>query len=238
MRIIPAIDIIDGGCVRLERGDFSRQKNYSADPVDIARRYEAAGVRYLHLVDLDGARQKKIVNRAVLERIALATDLHIDFGGGIQSEKDLRIAFDCGAAQVTAGSIAVKSPATVQAWLAAFGADRFILGADVKDNKIAIHGWQEHTDVALFPFVEQWHQAGIDTLICTDIARDGVFAGPATALYSDLKARLPGLRVIASGGVSSIDDLQALQAADIDGVIIGKALLEGRITLEALAAFL
>ncbi len=236
--IIPAIDLISGSAVRLTQGDFARKQAYSADPLTIAQRYEAAGVRRLHLVDLDGARQKQVVNQAVLQRIADKTNLRIDFGGGIHSRDDLQKAFDHGAAQVTLGSIAVKEPETAGTWLQEYGPDRLILGADFRGDTIAIHAWQEQTALTLSAFVSRFSEMGFREMICTDIARDGNFSGPALQRYIVLKTEFPHMRLIASGGVAGIDDVRRLDAAGIDGVIIGKALLEGRITLEELEPFL
>jgi phosphoribosylformimino-5-aminoimidazole carboxamide ribotide isomerase len=232
--IIPAIDIIYGKCVRLTRGDFASKKVYNENPLEVAKRFEAAGLTRLHLVDLDGAREKKIVNWRVLEKIARETALQVDFGGGIHTEEDAQRVFDCGAHQITAGSIAVKNRAMVFSWLQTFGAGKIILGADVKEGKIAIHGWQEHTEVDVFTFLEEYRNAGIRHVISTDISRDGALGGPASELYRAIKAQFPEMYLIASGGVRSIDDVEKLDQMSIDGVIIGKALYEGKIQLEEL----
>lgn len=236
--IIPAIDIIEGKCVRLTKGDYSTKKIYNEDPLEVAKQFEAAGIGRLHMVDLDGAKQKHIVNRKVLEEIAGNTKLSIDFGGGLQSEKDLLIAFECGAKQITAGSIAVKNKPMVMSWLHQFGSDKIILGADANQRKIAISGWQEDTTIDLFDFLNAYWNAGIHTVISTDISRDGMLTGPAFDLYIEIKNSLPELEIIASGGISSIDDVEHLNDAGIDGVIIGKAIYEGKIKLEELEPFL
>ena len=236
--IIPAIDIIDGKCVRLTHGKFDTKKIYNEHPLAVAQEFEDAGIKRLHLVDLDGARQKKIVNAAVLAEIAANTNLKIDFGGGIQTQDDADRAFNCGAAQITAGSIAAKNREMVLSWIDSFGPERIILGADVKDRKIAIHGWQDQTELDLFAFLGDYHSAGIRHIISTDISRDGALTGPAFDLYTDIKSKYPALNVIASGGVSGIEDVEKLNGMNIDGVIIGKALYEGIITLESLAPYL
>jgi len=236
--IIPAIDIMDGKAVRLRKGDFATRKVYSENPLGLARQFEDAGIRRLHLVDLDGARARKIINRKTLAAIASGTDLVIDFGGGVQSDDDLRIAFDSGASMITAGSIAVKNPEKVKGWLAGFGADKIILGADVTERRIAVHGWQEASDRKIFDFLESYGKAGARQLICTDVSKDGMLAGPAFELYDEIKARFPDFYLIASGGVSRIDDVHRLNDNGIDAVIIGKAIYEGRIRLADLKEFL
>lgn len=236
--IIPAIDIIEGKCVRLSRGEFDTQKVYDRNPLDVAKRFEDFGVRRLHLVDLDGARARRIVNWKILEAIAAETELVIDFGGGVQTDEDLRIAFESGAAMITAGSIAVKEPERVQDWLKRYGAAQIILGADVKQGRIAVHGWQEESDRDLFRFLEDYLGMGISQTICTDVERDGMLAGPAFELYGEIKNAFPGLQLIASGGIGAIDDIIRLTSDGIDGVIIGKAIYEGRIQLAQLKEFL
>jgi phosphoribosylformimino-5-aminoimidazole carboxamide ribotide isomerase len=238
MEIIPAIDIIDGKCVRLTQGDYSQKKEYSSDPLAMARQFEDAGIRRLHLVDLDGAKQKKIVNHQVLEKIATHTKLHIDFGGGVQSDEDLQLAFNCGAQQITGGSIAVKNPDLFESWLARYGSEKIILGADAKDRKIAVSGWQESTETDLLDFLKAYHKKSVKYTICTDVAKDGLLQGPAVDLYREILLEIPDLCLIASGGVSSVDDLKALQEIKVYGVIIGKAIYEGKITLAALQPFL
>lgn len=236
--IIPAIDIIDGKCVRLSRGDFDTQKIYNENSLEVARQFADAGIKRLHLVDLDGARQKRVVNWKVLESVASGTSLLIDFGGGLRTDEDLRIAFESGARQITAGSIAVIDRAKVVDWLSVFGGDKIILGADVNEHKLAIHGWQENAQLDLMPFLEDYQKQGVRQTICTDIARDGMLNGPAFELYCEIKQKFPDLALIASGGVSRIDDVYQLQDDGIDGVIIGKALYEGRIRLPELKGFL
>ncbi len=238
MTIIPAMDIIEGQCVRLTKGDFDTKKVYDNDPVAVAQRFEDIGVKRLHMVDLDGARTKRVVNQAVLEAVANKTDLEIDFGGGVQSEEDIRIVFDCGALQVTAGSVCVKDPQLVESWLDRYGSEKLILGADVKERKIAISGWQEETSLMIESFLEKHLARGFKYVICTDISRDGVLGGSATELYRDLKNKFNSMYLIASGGVGTVDDLVRLADIGVDGVIIGKALYEGRIKLEELKPFL
>lgn len=237
IELIPAIDLIDGKCVRLTQGDYDSKKIYNENPVEVARMFEDYGIRRLHVVDLDGAREGHLVNYRTLERIASRTSLIIDFGGGVQRESDLEIAFASGAQMVTAGSIAVKEPETVLAWVKKFGNDKIILGADVYDKKIAIHGWKETTDKELIPFIQGYYEQGITQVICTDIRKDGMLEGPSTALYREIEEAIPMLRLIASGGVSSIADIEALDEAGLYGVIFGKALYEGKIQLKELVRF-
>jgi phosphoribosylformimino-5-aminoimidazole carboxamide ribotide isomerase len=236
--IIPAIDIINGKCVRLTRGDYGSKKVYHNDPVEVAKHYEDAGIRRLHLVDLDGAKNKKITNGQVLQKIDSQTGLWIDFGGGIQSDNDIAAAFGWGAQQITAGSIAVKRPTLVTRWIEKYGADRIILGADVMNGKIAIHGWQEQSAYDFFDFLALYRGKGITHIICTDVSKDGMLSGPAFSLYSEIKAFWPDCFLIASGGISTIEDIRTLNKLAIDGVIIGKALYEGTIQLEELKEFL
>ena len=236
--IIPAIDIIDGQCVRLTRGNYDTKKVYHDDPAEIARQYEEAGIRHLHLVDLDGAKKKKIVNKHVLEKIAAQTGLWIDFGGGIQSETDIETAFSLGARQITAGSIAVKDQTMVCRWIEKYGAEKIILGADVIDRKIAIHGWQEQSTVDLFDFLSLYREKGLSHIICTDVSKDGMLSGPAFNLYSEIKEFWPESFLIASGGISTLEDIRKLNELSIDGVIIGKALYEDKIHVEELKEFL
>lgn len=237
IRIIPAIDVIDGNCVRLSEGDFDTKRIYYKDPLDIARKFEDSGLKYLHLVDLDGARQKKIVNFKVLEKIAGKTSLVIDFGGGIQSNKDISIAFESGAKAITAGSIMIKNESLALEWLSGYGAEKIILGADVKDGTVAISGWQEKSTLELVPFLNKQVANGFLTTICTDVSKDGLLAGPAFSLYEEIKQELPDLFLIASGGVSKISDIEKLQKLGIDAVIIGKAIYEGKVTLKDLESF-
>jgi len=236
--IIPAIDIIDGKCVRLSRGDFDSQKIYNENPLEVARQFAGTGITRLHLVDLDGARQKRVVNWKVLESIAAGTPLQIDFGGGIRDDEDVRIAFESGARQITAGSIAVNQPDKVCDWLKIFGSEKIILGADVKDRKIAIHGWQEESTLDVLDFLRDYQQKGARQTICTDVACDGMLTGPAFELYREIKREFANLFLIASGGVGRFDDVVRLQEDGIDGVIIGKALYEGRISLAELKGLL
>ncbi len=238
MEIIPAIDIIEGKCVRLSQGDYSQKKEYSAQPLEIAKAYEDAGIRRLHLVDLDGARQKQVVNLPVLEKIASATRLHIDFGGGVQSNADIERVFNAGAQQVTAGSIAVKNPALVEEWLQKYGHEKLILGADVKGEKIAISGWAEESQYELIPFLMKYRKKGFQYVICTDVSKDGMLQGPAFDLYKKIQNALPEMKVIASGGVSQLADLRQLQKNNVYGVIIGKAIYEGKVELKDLQEFL
>ncbi|MGH1435606.1 MAG: 1-(5-phosphoribosyl)-5-[(5-phosphoribosylamino)methylideneamino]imidazole-4-carboxamide isomerase [Lewinella sp.] len=234
MYIIPAIDIIDGKCVRLTQGDYNQKKVYNEDPLEVAKAFADAGVTRLHLVDLDGARAKQIVNYKVLERIASKTNLHIDFGGGLKKDDDLRIAFECGAQQVTGGTVAVKDPDLFLSWLERFGPERIILGADVKNGKIAVSGWQEESQEELLPFLERYLAAGVRYAICTDVSKDGLLAGSAKDLYKQITTEFPDLQLIASGGVTEIDEVEELREMGCFGAIIGKAIYEGRISLEDL----
>ncbi|MCI4648275.1 1-(5-phosphoribosyl)-5-[(5-phosphoribosylamino)methylideneamino]imidazole-4-carboxamide isomerase [Phaeodactylibacter sp.] len=234
MHPIPAIDIIEGKCVRLTQGDYDRKKVYNEDPLEVAKAYEAHGLQRLHLVDLDGAKAKQIVNYKVLETLATKTHLHIDFGGGLKSDEDLRVAFDSGAKQVTGGTIAVKQPAVFEAWLQRFGAERIILGSDVKDGKIAVSGWQEQSEQELFPFLESYIAKGIRYTICTDVSKDGLLEGTALPLYKDIRSEFTGLQLIASGGISSLDELDELRDIGCFGAIIGKAIYENKISLQEL----
>ncbi|MFH1853279.1 MAG: 1-(5-phosphoribosyl)-5-[(5-phosphoribosylamino)methylideneamino]imidazole-4-carboxamide isomerase [Candidatus Neomarinimicrobiota bacterium] len=235
MRIIPAIDIIDGQCVRLTRGDYASKKVYNADPLEVAKSYEAAGITCLHLVDLDGARDRRIVNWPVLEKIARNTGLQIDFGGGINSTEDLSIAFEAGARQVTGGSVAARNQELFLEWLTTFGPEKIILGADARNGQIATDGWRRSTAIDLVDFVAGYRQQGIEYAICTDIARDGAFSGPAMELYRTIIARSPGLKLVASGGMTTMTDIRDLEPLGVDGVIIGKAIYENRITLAELS---
>ena len=235
IQIIPAIDIINGKCVRLTQGDYGQKTIYNENPLEVAKQFEAAGLTRLHLVDLDGAKSKHIVNARVLESIATHTALHIDFGGGVQSNTDIELAFNCGAKQITGGSIAIKNPELFEGWLAKYGGERIILGADARQERIATGGWQESTDVLVYDFVEQYVARGIQYAISTDVAKDGLLQGPSFELYQKISDRCPTLHVIASGGVSCLADIQALDDMGIYGVIVGKAFYEGRISLNELA---
>lgn len=234
MKIIPAIDIINGNCVRLTKGDYATQKAYSNNPVDVAKSFEDAGLRYIHLVDLDGARSGTIVNHKVLADIAASTNLSIDFGGGIKSEADIRTAFENGANQVTAGSIAFRNPALVQQWILDFGKERIILGADCRDRKIAINGWLETSDEDVLDFISSFQKKGIVDVVCTDISKDGMLSGPSTELYREIIGKT-SVNLIASGGISSLDDVWKMKEIGCTGVIIGKAIYEGTITLNELS---
>ena len=238
IELIPAIDIIDGRCVRLTQGDYGTKKVYFENPLEVAKMLEGCGLKRLHVVDLDGARESKIVNYKTLNRIASHTSLTIDFGGGLKSDKDLEIAFENGASMITGGSIAVKKPDVFCQWLECYGAERIILGADAKDQKIAVSGWQETTTEDLIPFIETYHQRGVRKVICTDIGRDGMLEGPSTELYVKIRQTLPDVYLIASGGVGSINDVEKLNEAGIPAVIFGKAIYEGRIKLPDLEKLL
>ncbi|WP_373732912.1 1-(5-phosphoribosyl)-5-[(5-phosphoribosylamino)methylideneamino]imidazole-4-carboxamide isomerase [Bacteroides heparinolyticus] len=238
IELIPAIDIIDGKCVRLSQGDYESKKVYNENPVEVAKELEAHGIRRLHVVDLDGAASHHVVNYRTLEQIAVSTSLIIDFGGGIKSDEDLRIAFENGATMVTGGSVAVKNPELFCGWLQAYGPEKIILGADVKDRKIAVNGWKDESACELFPFLKEYVEKGVRKVICTDISCDGMLQGPSTTLYRKVLEQYPGLFLIASGGVSCADDIRELEVAGVPAVIFGKALYEGRITLKDLEDFL
>ncbi len=235
MEIVPAIDIIDGKCVRLSKGDYNAQKTYSDSPLDVALRFQDAGIKRLHLVDLDGARSKHIVNYPVLEAITNHTDLTVDFGGGIKSTSDLETALGCGAAMVTVGSTAVTAPDLMQKWIEDFGQEHIILGADARDGKISVNGWKEDSVLTLSDFIRDYMKKGITQVLCTDINRDGMLQGPAVELYRSLLKEFPGIKLIASGGVSSVQDLMDLKEAGLPAAIVGKAYYEGRITLDQLS---
>ena len=237
MRIIPAIDIIDGKCVRLSKGDYATRKVYNEDPLEVAKAYVDYGLKYLHLVDLDGAKAKSIINHNILERLASKTDLKIDFGGGLKSDEDLRIAFDCGANQITGGSIAVKNPEIFKQWILQYGEDKIILGADVKGDNIAVSGWLETSEEKINPFIETYQKEGIKYVICTDISKDGMLEGPAFDLYENLITANPKISLIASGGISSESEFPVLSKMGCEAVIVGKAIYEKKITLKALSEF-
>jgi phosphoribosylformimino-5-aminoimidazole carboxamide ribotide isomerase len=234
IELIPAIDLIDGKCVRLTLGDYSQKTVYHDDPVAIAQEFESQGIRRLHVVDLDGAKSRHIVNGDVLRAITENTHLVVDFGGGIKSDADIEQAFDQGASMVTIGSVAVKSPELFLSWLNRFGADRIILGADVRNGKISINGWMESSSEDLIPFLGRYIREGVRHVLCTDISRDGMLSGPAISLYSDILREYPALHLIASGGVSSNDDILALERAGVPSVVFGKAYYEGKIDLTQL----
>ncbi len=232
MQIIPAIDVIDGKCVRLSKGDYDTKKVYNEDPLEVARQFEDWGIKRIHVVDLDGAKAGHIVNHRVLDRICGHTGLVVDFGGGLKSTSDLRIAFECGAAMVTGGSIAVKNPTEFESWIETYGPDKIILGADAKDRKIAVTGWTETSAQDLIPFVADYRAKGLNKVICTDISRDGMLQGPAVDLYKEMLSSIDGLSLIASGGVGSAADIEALAEAGVPAVIVGKAIYEKRISRE------
>lgn len=237
MEIIPAIDIIDGACVRLTKGDYNQKTEYNSNPLEVAQGFEAAGIKRLHLVDLDGAKAKKVINLAVLKTIAENTKLSIDFGGGVQSTADLEQVFDAGAKQVTGGSIAVKNQDLFTEWIQEFGGEKIILGADVKDEYIAIHGWEEKADWHIYDFLEHYLAKGLQYVICTDVSKDGALAGTSNELYANILARFPDIKLIASGGVSQLSDLTTLEEMKVYGAIVGKAIYENRIALKDLQKF-
>ncbi|MFC5045714.1 1-(5-phosphoribosyl)-5-[(5-phosphoribosylamino)methylideneamino]imidazole-4-carboxamide isomerase [Aquimarina hainanensis] len=238
MRIIPAIDIIDGKCVRLSKGDYTTKKIYNEDPLEVAKSFEDSGVTYLHLVDLDGAKSKHIVNYKILETIATRTRLKVDFGGGIKSDEDIRIAFESGAEQITGGSIAVTNKELFSSWIKRFGAEKIILGADAIKEKVAINGWQEESSEALLPFIGAYVAKKITYVICTDISKDGMLEGPSVDLYKKIINQIEGVKLIASGGVTTIQDLRELSAIGCEGAIVGKAIYENKITLKEVEDFI
>ena len=238
MRIIPAIDIIEGKCVRLSKGDYDTKIIYNENPLEVAKSFEAHGIEYLHLVDLDGAKSSRIVNYKILEQIATQTSLKIDFGGGLKSDDDLRIAFESGANQITGGSIAVKNRTIFEKWISQYGTEKIILGADAKDEKIAVSGWLEESNEDLIPFIQDYQSKGIQYVICTDIAKDGMLQGPSFDLYKKILAEAEGVKLIASGGISTFDELPKLAELGCEGTIIGKAIYEGRITLKQLENYI
>jgi len=235
MRIIPAIDIINGKCVRLTKGDYGTQKIYNNNPVEVAKQFEDAGIKYLHLVDLDGAKSGKIINHKVLNAIATNTNLKIDFGGGLKTDDDLKITFENGASQITAGSIAVKDPETVYDWILEYGTEKIILGADCRNRKIATNGWQQGSSLDVLSFIRDYEKMGIVNVICTDIEKDGMLKGPSNALYLEIITASANINLIASGGVSNIKDVFRLREIGCEGAIIGKAIYEGNITLKQLS---
>jgi len=238
MRIIPAIDVIDGKCVRLTKGDYSTKKVYNEDPVEVAKQFENFGIEYLHLVDLDGAKSKHIVNYKVLENIANQTNLKIDFGGGLKSDEDLHIAFESGADQITGGSIAVKDPYIFKSWLQKYGNNKIILGADANNEKIAVNGWQEESEEDLFPFIQKHQINGVKYVICTDISKDGMLQGPSFSLYQKVLKKIPNINLIASGGISCFEELSKLAGLGCEGTIIGKAIYENKISLKQLEQYI
>ena len=232
IEIIPAIDLIDGKCVRLSQGDYNQKTVYNENPLEVAKMFENAGIRRLHLVDLDGAKAKHIVNYKILEEISSKTTLIIDFGGGLKSDRDLEIAFNSGASMITGGSIAVKEKDTFLAWLEKYGSDKIILGADAKDGNIAVGGWLETTNLPVIEFISDFQEKGITKVISTDISRDGMLSGPAFELYSNILKSLPHIEIIASGGIAAMDDILKLNEMGVPGVIVGKAIYENRISLK------
>ncbi|WP_394759162.1 1-(5-phosphoribosyl)-5-[(5-phosphoribosylamino)methylideneamino]imidazole-4-carboxamide isomerase [Flavobacterium sp.] len=238
MRIIPAIDIIDGKCVRLSKGDYNTKIIYNENPLEVAKEFEAHGIQYLHLVDLDGAKSSQIINYKILEQIASQTVLKIDFGGGLKSDNDLRIAFESGANQITGGSIAIKNPDVFNEWIIKYGADKIILGADANNEKVAISGWLEESNEELIPFIQNYQNQGIKYVICTDISKDGMLEGPSFDLYAKILQKTKEIKLIASGGISTFDELPKLAELGCEGTIIGKAIYENRITLKQLENFI
>ena len=238
MKIIPAIDLIEGKCVRLSKGDYATQKTYNENPLEVAKAFEDHGIEYLHLVDLDGAKSEHIVNHKVLETIAAKTSLKIDFGGGLKSDEDLRIAFESGANQITGGSIAVKKPKVFEQWITQYGNEKIILGADVQNKRIAINGWLETSGYPLCDFIQNYQSKGIQYVICTDISKDGMLEGPAFELYEDLLQKQPQIKLIASGGISTFEELPKLANLGCEGTIIGKAIYENKIALKDLEQFI
>ncbi|MEW2922042.1 1-(5-phosphoribosyl)-5-[(5-phosphoribosylamino)methylideneamino] imidazole-4-carboxamide isomerase [Muricauda sp. ANG21] len=255
MRLIPAIDIIEGKCVRLSKGDYGTKKIYNENPLEVAKEFEAHGIQYLHVVDLDGAKSKHIVNHKVLETIASQTNLKIDFGGGLKSDEDLHIAFESGASQITGGSIAVKEKEIFLGWLETYGSDKIILGADAQNEKVAVSGWQEESNQELVPFIQSYQKRGIHYVICTDISKDGMLEGPSFDLYKKILSKTMkhetlvtgsgvedvetiGINLVASGGISTFDELPKLAEIGCEGTIIGKAIYENRISLKQLEQYI
>jgi len=238
MRIIPAIDIINGKCVRLSKGDYATQKIYNENPLEVAKMFESHGVKHLHLVDLDGAKASHIVNYKVLETIASKTNLNIDFGGGLKSDEDLKIAFESGANQITGGSIAVKNSDTFKSWLQKFGANKIILGADALDEKVAVSGWLEESNEELIPFIQNYMKEGVSYVICTDISKDGMLQGPSFELYQKIINTVPNIKLIASGGISTYDELPRLAEMGCEGTIVGKAIYEHKISMKQLENYI
>ena len=230
--IIPAIDIIDGKCVRLSQGDYQQKTVYNEDPLEVAKWFEDSGILRLHLVDLDGAKASRIINYKILEKIATRTSLVIDFGGGLKSDDDLKIAFESGASMVTGGSITVKNPEVFESWLCQYGKDKIILGADCRNEKVSVSGWTEDSTEEIIPFIKKWKEKGIEKVICTDISKDGMMQGPSIELYKKIMSEIPAIHLIASGGVSCNDDISLLDEAGIPEVIVGKAIYEGKINFK------
>ncbi|MSP85326.1 MAG: 1-(5-phosphoribosyl)-5-[(5-phosphoribosylamino)methylideneamino]imidazole-4-carboxamide isomerase [Flavobacteriaceae bacterium] len=238
MRIIPAIDIIDGKCVRLSKGDYSTKIIYNENPLDVAKSFENHGIEYLHLVDLDGAKSSSIVNYKIIEQIASKTKLKIDFGGGLKSDSDVKIAFESGANQITGGSVAIKNSELFEKWIAYYGSEKVILGADALNEKVAVAGWLENSNVDLIPFIKSYQNKGIQYVICTDISKDGMLEGPSFELYSRILSEIPNIKLIASGGISTFEELPKLSEMGCEGTIFGKAIYEGRITLKQIESYI
>ena len=238
MRIIPAIDIIDGKCVRLSKGDYSTKIIYNENPLEVAKSFENHGIKYLHLVDLDGAKSSEIVNYKIIEQIAAKTNLKIDFGGGLKSDKDVKIAIESGASQITGGSIAIKNSELFEKWISYYGSEKVILGADALNEKVAVSGWLENSNVDLIPFIKNYQSKGIQYVICTDISKDGMLEGPSFELYSRILSEIPNIKLIASGGISTFEELPKLAEMGCEGTIIGKAIYEGRITLKQIENYI
>ena len=238
MRIIPAIDIIDGKCVRLSKGDYSTKIIYNENPLEVAKSFENHGIEYLHLVDLDGAKSNRIVNYKIIEQIASKTKLKIDFGGGLKSDLDVRIAFESGATQITGGSIAIKNSELFEEWIAFYGSEKVILGADALNEKVAVSGWLENTNEDLIPYIKRYQNKGIQYVICTDISKDGMLEGPSFELYSRILNEISNIKLIASGGISTFEELPKLAEMGCEGTIIGKAIYEGRITLKQIENYI
>ena len=238
MRIIPAIDIINGKCVRLSKGDYSTKIIYNENPLEVAKMFEDHGIEFLHLVDLDGAKASHIINYKVLETIASKTNLAIDFGGGLKSDEDLKIAFESGANQITGGSIAVKSPEIFKKWLVKYGSDKIILGADANNEKVAVSGWLEESDKELIPFIQNYEKEGVSYVICTDISKDGMLQGPSFDLYEKILSETANIKLIASGGISTFDELPRLAEMGCEGTIIGKAIYEHKISMKQLENYI
>ncbi len=238
MRIIPAIDIIDGKCVRLSKGDYSTKIIYNENPLEVAKSFENHGIEYLHLVDLDGAKSSEIVNYKIIEQIAAKTNLKIDFGGGLKSDKDVKIAIESGASQITGGSIAIKNSELFEKWISYYGSEKVILGADALNEKVAVSGWLENSNLDLIPFIKNYQSKGIQYVICTDISKDGMLEGPSFELYSRILSEIPNIKLIASGGISTFEELPKLAEMGCEGTIIGKAIYEGRITLKQIENYI
>jgi phosphoribosylformimino-5-aminoimidazole carboxamide ribotide isomerase len=238
MRIIPAIDIIEGKCVRLSKGDYNTKKIYNENPLEVAKMFQDHGIKHLHLVDLDGAKASHIVNYKVLENIASKTSLSIDFGGGLKSNEDLKIAFESGANQITGGSIAVKNPTIFKEWLHTYGSDKIILGADATNEKVAVGGWLEESEEELIPFIQNYEKEGVSYVICTDISKDGMLQGPSFKLYEKILKETSTIKLIASGGISTFDELPKLAEMGCEGTIVGKAIYEERISMKQLENFI